>query len=380
MPVAIPYWRLSGFYLAFFAILGVLAPYWGPYLRFLGFSAAEIGELIAILHATKVIAPNVWGWIADHTGHRMAVVRLASLAALLLFSGVLVVTDYWPLALLMAAFSFFWNAALPQFEANTMNHLGAAHHRYSRIRLWGSVGFIASVLVVGELTDRFSMGIVPGVLMGLFAVMTVFSLAAPQAAQPEPEGEQPPFLGLLARPVVIGFFLTCFLLQASHGPFYAFYSIYLEDHGYSGGVIGILWSVGVIAEIGAFLVMDRLLPYFGPKRLMTAALALAAVRWALVGAFVELAWVQLAAQLLHAASFGVYHAVGISLINRFFVGRNQGRGQALYSSLTFGAGVAVGSLAGGYVFDAAGGATTFYLAAGTATLGAIVAARAIPWR
>jgi PPP family 3-phenylpropionic acid transporter len=380
MPEALPYWRLSGFYFAYFAVLGIVAPYWGPYLDFLGFSAAEIGELIAILHATKIIAPNVWGWIADHTGHRMGVVRLASVGALVIFSGVLFARDYWVLAGLMAAFSFFWHAAIPQFEANTMNHLGDAHHRYSRIRLWGSVGFIVSVLVVGELTDRLDFGIVPPIMLGLFALLAVVAAAAPQALQPQGATDQPRLFHVLRQPVVLGLFATCFLLQASHGPFYAFYSIYLQDHGYSGSAIGALWSLGVIAEIGAFLIMDRLLPRFGPKRLMVTVLALAALRWTLVATFVDELVVQAGAQLLHAASFGIYHAVAISLVNRFFVGPNQGRGQALYSSLTFGAGVAVGSLGGGYVFDAVGGAATFYMAASAAALGSVVAARFIPWR
>ncbi|HAO26324.1 MAG TPA: MFS transporter, partial [Methylophaga sp.] len=60
----LPYWRLSGFYLFYFATLGILVPYWGLYLQWEGFSARQIGELTAILLATRIIAPNVWGWIA----------------------------------------------------------------------------------------------------------------------------------------------------------------------------------------------------------------------------------------------------------------------------------------------------------------------------
>ncbi|MGD8313039.1 MAG: MFS transporter, partial [Gammaproteobacteria bacterium] len=135
------YWRLSGFYLFYFASLGGLIPYWSLYLKALDFSIAEIGELVAILMATKIVAPNVWGWIADHTGHRMMIVRMASLLATIAFAGVFLAHGFWWLALVMTVFSFFWNAALPQFEATTMNHLGMRTHRYSSIRLWGSVGF-----------------------------------------------------------------------------------------------------------------------------------------------------------------------------------------------------------------------------------------------
>ena len=132
------YWRLSGFYLFYFASLGALIPYWSLYLESLHFSFTEIGQLMAILMATKIVAPNIWGWIADHTGQRMAIIRLASLLAALAFTGVFINSSYWWLALVMTVFSFFWNATLPQFEANTMNHLGG---RASPLQWHPSVGF-----------------------------------------------------------------------------------------------------------------------------------------------------------------------------------------------------------------------------------------------
>lgn len=378
MPGNLPYWRLSAFYLFFFAILGGLVPYWGPYLRAQGFSAAEIGELIAILNATKIVAPNLWGWIADHTGRTLFVVRVAALLALLAFAGVLLGSGYWWIALVMTVFSFFWNAALPQFEANTLNHLGDDAHHYSRIRLWGSIGFIAAVLVLGYLIDIYGLALLPYAVLLLFAGMLMSSVLAPEEGSGQRDHEQPGFLRVLKRPEVLGFFVACFLLQASHGPYYAFFSIYLEDHGYRADAIGWLWALGVIAEIGVFLLMHRWLPRFGPRRLMTAALVLAVLRWVLIGAFVDLLPVLLFAQTLHAATFGVYHAVGIAVVNRYFVGRNQGRGQALYSSLTFGAGVALGSLVSGYLWGWLGGAVTFYLAAGVAAVAAVAAHRNLP--
>ncbi|MDH3934930.1 MAG: MFS transporter, partial [Gammaproteobacteria bacterium] len=145
------YWRLSGFYLFYFASLGALLPYWSLYLKSLDFSITEIGQLMAILMATKIVAPNVWGWIADHTGQRMAIIRVASLLSIITFAGVLVSDAFWWLVLVLVLFSFFWNATLPQFEATTMSHLGGEMHRYSGIRLWGSVGFIVAVAGLGVL-------------------------------------------------------------------------------------------------------------------------------------------------------------------------------------------------------------------------------------
>ncbi len=362
------YWRLSGFYLFYFASLGALVPYWGLYLKSEGFNTTEIGELIAILLATKIVAPNVWGWIADHTGHRMAIVRVASLLGVIAFAGVFLDSGFWWLALVMTVFSFFWNASLPQFEATTMNHLGEDTHRYSGIRLWGSVGFILAVVALAPLLDAQGAGMLPYAVLGLFALIWFSSLAVPESAAGHLPLDQEPLQRVLRRPLVLSLLLVCFLVQASHGPYYAFYTLYLEDYGYATTFIGQLWALGVLAEIGVFLVMPWLLPRFGARTLLLVAVGLTAVRWLLIAGFPEQVAVIVFAQLLHAASFGLYHAVAIFLVHALFTGSHQGRGQALYSSVSFGAGGAVGSLASGYLWTGLGPQSMYLLAAGISLL------------
>ena len=371
------YWRLSGFYFFYFASLGALIPYWGLYLKSQGFSALQIGQLIAIIMATKIVAPNIWGWIADHTGRRMRIIRVASLLAAVAFTGVFISRDYWWLALVMTVFSFFWNAALPQFEAITLNHLGRDTHRYSSIRLWGSIGFIVAVAGLGVLFDYTGTGWLPSILTLLFAAIWFSSLVVPEHATSHQPLDHEPILTVLRRPTVIALLLVCFLVQASHGPYYTFYSLYLADHGYSESAIGQLWALGVLAEIGVFLRMHHWLPRFGARRLLLIATALTTLRWLLLALFVEHVSVMIFVQTLHAASFGVYHAVAIHLVHRLFVGRHQGRGQALYSSLSFGAGGAVGSLLAGYLWEGVGAQWMYAGASVTALLAGLVAWRGI---
>lgn len=364
------YWRLSGFYLFYFASLGALVPYWGLYLKSLHYSVTQIGQLIAILMATKIVAPNVWGWIADRTGHRMTIVRSASLLAALSFMGVFVASGFWWLALVMITFSFFWNAALPQFEATTMNHLGGETHRYSGIRLWGSVGFIASVVLLGPLLDAFGTGHLPQVIAVLFMLIWLSSLVVPESAAGHLPLDQERLRDVLRRPLVVSLLAVCFLVQVSHGPYYTFFSIYLGDYGYSTALIGQLWALGVLAEIGVFLVMPRLLPRFGARRLLLAAVSLTTLRWLLIAGFADRLPVMVFAQTLHAASFGLYHSVAIFMVHRLFTGAHQGRGQALYSSVSFGAGGAVGSLLSGYLWTGMG-AQAMYLLAAVTSLAAV---------
>src|SRR3989344_2807314 len=131
-----PSWPLSGFYFFYFAVLGALVPYWGLYLQSIGFSPADIGSLMALLMVSRIVAPNLWAWIADRRDTRMAVVRLSALLATVAFVGVFLGRSFWWLALVMLVFSFFWNASLPLLEVFVMNHTAARPGAYGRVRLW----------------------------------------------------------------------------------------------------------------------------------------------------------------------------------------------------------------------------------------------------
>lgn len=378
MTTSMPYWRLSGFYFFYFASLGALLPYWGLYLKSHGFDITAIGNLMAIIMATKIISPNIWGWIADHTGRRMQIVRLGSLCAALAFAGVFYQDGFVWLAIVMLLFSFFWNAALPQFEATTFYHLGEHVHRYSSIRLWGSIGFIVTVWGLGGFMEGQGIQLLPWILFGLFTAIWLNSLVVPEEAAGYLPLDHAPLSKILSQAHVVGLLLVCFLTQAGHGPYYTFYSIHMKSFDYSLGLIGGLWALGVIAEVGVFLLMHRLVPRFGLRNLLLISLFLAVIRWLLIGLFPEHLVIMLLAQCLHAATFGVYHAAAIQLIHTYFKGKHQGKGQALYSSLSFGAGGAVGSLYSGYVYEYFGALPMFMIAAGLSLLAMLIAWYSIP--
>lgn len=367
------YWRLSSFYLFYFALLGTLVPYWSLYLRDAGFAAAQIGLLMAIPQITKLGAPNLWGWLADRTGQRLRVIRTGNLLAAIVFTGVFVADGFWSMVIVLAGFSFFWNAVLAQFEVITLETLGDRSHRYSQVRLWGSVGFIASVLAVGALLDVLPVSVLPWLLWGslwLIWLCTLFLPAGTATARVHAGGS---LWAILKQPGVLAFFACAFLMQLSHGPYYTFYTIHLVDLGISRTVAGTLWALGVVAEVGLFLLMHRLLVRVPLKVIVVSSLLLASLRWLLIGSVGDsLLWLALA-QLLHAATFGSFHAAAMAWLHRTFAGGHAGQGQALYSSLGFGAGWAVGAGLSGVVWTALG-ADSFYLAALVALLAAGLAA------
>ncbi|HEY9035359.1 MAG TPA: MFS transporter [Pseudomonadales bacterium] len=347
----VPYWRLSGFYFFYFAVLGGLVPFWNLYLKHLEFSAPEIGYLSAIIMATKIVAPNLWGWLADHTGQRLRIIRLGAAFAAVFFAGVFFDHSFAWFALVIALFSFFWNAVLPQYEVLTLSHLEGRYHHYSLIRLWGSVGFIAAVLVLGATFEYLPIDYLPHALMIMLLGIWLCSLALDGREKKHPPRIVGEFLRMAKKPPILIFFVCCFLMQVGHGPYYAFFSIYLQEHGIDPMMTGVLWALGVGSEVVLFMFMHRLLPRFGIANILITSLFLAAVRWLMIAFGVDSWPVLLIAQLLHAATFGSFHAAAIEYVRQQFDGGYQGQGQALYSAVSFGAGGAVGAAASGLLWD-----------------------------
>lgn len=368
----VPYWRLSGFYLFYFAVVGIVSPFWGLYLDHLGFKPEQIGALVAMPMVTRIVAPNVWGWLSDRTGRYLWVIRAGAVGAVLGFVGILFRTDYGSLLFFTALFTFFWNAILPQFEVVTLDALGSRAHEYSRVRLWGSLGFIISVVGLGAFFDAWSITWLPWILWVCLVGIAAATFSIPSSVQVEQPLFKISMWPIVRQPQTLSFLIAALLMHLSHGVYYGFFSLYLAQHGYSSTAIGLLWALGVVAEIVIFLNMPRLLSRFSLRHCYLACLLAAGLRWAVIGAFPEqLGWL-LGAQLLHAMTFGVAHAVAIEWVRMRFGLVNRGKGQALYSAFCFGGGGAVGAYISGWVWSFSP-AACFGFAAVAALLGWLVA-------
>ncbi len=369
----VPYWRLSGFYFLFFITVGIYMPYWPLYLKSIDFNAEQIGIISAAVVFVKLFATFFWGWVVDHTGKRMRVIQLSSFFSALVFIAVMFTQNFWGLVFIMLLFSIFWSAALPQVEAATMSHLGESTHAYTKIRIWGSVGFIFVVWGLGLVFESLSISYVPVILLASMFMVWLLTITIPELPVERHEDGLNSLKESICRPKVIALLIVCFLMLFSHGPYYTFYSIYLEDNGYSSSFIGNMWALGVIAEVVLFLFMHRLITLFGLRPLLIISLLLAGIRWYLIGYFVDDLFLLCVAQIFHAATFGIYHASAIQYIHKFFTGKLQGRGQGLYSSVSFGAGFALGSLLTGYAWDSLGATACFTVASVSAFVAMVIA-------
>ncbi|WP_374242731.1 MFS transporter [Zoogloea sp.] len=368
----IPYWRLSGYYFFYFAFVGAFSPYFSLYLQSIGRSAAQIAVLMSLMSVMRMLAPAMWGALADRLGVRVPIVRLSALLSMLGFAGFLVSDAYAALFASMAFLAFFWSAALPLVEALTFAHLEGQASRYGNIRVWGSVGFILAVLGLGYLLDDLPVRTVLWVTLATLGGILACALAIPEAHRPVSAALHDPLGAILRRPQVRALLLACFFMSAAHGALYVFYSMHLVAHGYSKTLVGWMWTLGVVAEIAVFMGMPQLLRAFSLRGILVFSFATAILRFLVIGWAPDSLALLLFAQLLHGATFGAYHAAAVAAVNEWFGARHQARGQALYGSVSFGAGGMIGGVLSGYTWDWVGSAWTYSLGALFALMGLLV--------
>jgi MFS transporter, PPP family, 3-phenylpropionic acid transporter len=367
-----PQTRLAGFYFFYFAYIGAFTPFFGLYLLSVGRTAVEIGVLMALPAVARIVAPHLWGWLADASGRHTPLLRATTAAGCACFLGVAASDGFVWLFIVLLLASFFLSAALPLLEATTLAYFDEDTGRYGPVRVWGSIGYIVAVVAIGHALDWIAVSAVPWIVIATMAGMLVFSWRMPEARSAARATDALPISTILRRPEVMALIAACALMSVAHGPYYTFYSIHVVSYGYSKGLTGWLWALGVVCEIAIFLWLPRLYATFSLRSVLIASFGLAVARFLIIGWAAQHLALLLFAQALHAATFGSFHAAAIGIVHRLFRGRHQARGQAIFGSLTYGVGGTVGALASGYAWDHLGAALTFTLAAVAALAGMLL--------
>jgi len=225
------------------------------------------------------------------------------------------------------------------------------------------------VIGIGYLLDATEIALLLWVVLGFKLGIVIFSWRIPEAEIASHPTDTLSVQQIFKQPGVLAFFSACLLMAFAHGPYYTFYSIYLVEHGYSKGVIGWLWAVGVICEIGVFFLMYRVMRRFSLKQVLAFSFSCAVARFLMIGWGVEWPIVMLLAQILHAATYGAHHVAAMMVVHHFFRGRHQAKGQAFYTSFTFGVGGTLGGIFSGFAWEWLGPGFTFSISAAAALLG-----------
>ncbi len=371
-------WPFAALSASYFAHIGFFNPYLPLWLQELGYGLFAIGLLTSLQSATRLFAPYFWGWLSDHSGQRVKLLRLCGGVALL--ASMLLWQPWGTLGLFLVLLLMFTHTSgmMPLSEAVLAQHVSQAGEfdarRYGRVRLWGSLGFLVTVVLAGAWFQRHGLGSFP-----MWATATLFGVVVSVWAMPDrPEArhashERVHIWPVLRQPRVAWFFTSVFFHVLAHVFVYIFFSLYLDALGYGKGTIGLLWAAAVVVEIGWFFTQGRWLPWLRLPHWLLLAAGLMALRMAVTASAGAWLWSLFLAQAVHAITFAAHHSVCIALLSEHFPDRLRARGQALYAMLGYGLSGVCGGTLGGWVSSQWGLHAVFWLSAASAGLAMVAA-------
>jgi MFS transporter, PPP family, 3-phenylpropionic acid transporter len=346
--------RLSVFYAAFFAVIGVHLPFWPVWLTSRGVTPGEIGVLVAIGISVKVVGNPLIAHIADRRGERRRVIVVLAALAVATFSLFHGAHGFWPILAISIPFFLAWSAIMPLGENLVL--LSARQHGldYGRIRLWGSLAFIATSVGIGRALSGRSEDMIYWVVLAAVAGTFAACLFLPDTRPPVSERPRFPMVQVLRERGFLVFLVATALIQGSHGVYYAFGTLHWRAAGHADDVIGLLWAEGVVAEVALFIIGATLVRRLGPVTLIALGGLAGAVRWTVLGLSDDLA-VLVIVQALHAFTFGATHLGAMHFITRTVPPALSATAQGLYSAAVMGIGSGLSILASGALYGAFGG-------------------------
>ena len=346
-------WAFGSFFFLYFAYVGLVSPYASLFFLDRGFSVIEIAVLMSMLQITRIIGPFSWGWLSDYLSNRIGIIRVCACLSAITFLCIFFLHSYISFFIWMFVLHTILSSQMPLGETATIHALykdNSFDKRYGRLRLWGSIGFIAMVLVAGELFQRKGIEAYPvvGCIVLIALALVTFCLHEPKMERRKMvKGE---LLAVLFNPDVRWFLVSGFFMIFAHASLYVFYSLYLANLGYDKFQIGLFWALGVAAEVLFFYFQNKVLSRLDAEVILQGTFGIGVVRFILI-AFLPITSVLILAQLMHAATFAAHHSAATKLLQRWFTGPLQARGQAIMATVSYGLGGTIGGLCAGWIWE-----------------------------
>ncbi len=347
-------WAFGSFFFLYFAYVGLVSPYASLFFLDRGFNVIEIAVLMSMLQITRIVGPFSWGWLSDYLSNRVGIIRFCACLAALVFVCIFFLNSYMAFFVWMFVLHTILSSLMPLGESATVHALfkdNSFDKRYGRLRLWGSIGFIAMVLVAGELFQRKGIELYPIVGMIVLSLLALITFLLHEPKMERRKMVKGELLVVLFNPDVRWFLLSGFFMIFAHAALYVFYSLYLSNLGYNKFQIGLFWALGVFAEVIFFYFQSKVLSRLDAEVVLQASFGVGVVRFALIALY-PVTPVLIFAQILHAGTFAAHHSAGTKLLQRWFTGPLQARGQALMATISYGLGGTLGGLCAGWIWDA----------------------------
>jgi MFS transporter, PPP family, 3-phenylpropionic acid transporter len=365
-------WIIASQYFLYFSVMGMFLPYFNLYCFHIGLDGFQIGILSAARSIAIIIFPISFSLAADRFQLRKPIYIACCFISTTIWTFFIWTVHFkWMLAL-SVFYGIFYAPIISFLEAMTMDTLGKEKKTYGTVRVWGSISFILTVIIMGKIIDRFAIHIIVAGIW-IISFLHAFSSAKIPYHQPFPKKNQAPGLRFFLKPRIVVFLFCAFLMLVSHGAYYGFFSIHLEKLGYSNAYIGAAWALASVAEIIAMMKSKALFKRFALEKVLIFSFAVAVIRWVALYWTTSLVCI-LMTQVLHAVTYGTFHMAGILYIDKMTPDESKTMGQALNNAATYGLGLMIGFFINGYAFTRVGSAPLFLISAAIAGLGGVTLA------
>lgn len=349
---------LASQYFLYFGVMGVFLPYFNLYCYKLGFTGFQIGVISASRSVVMVLSPLLLSALADRFQARKSIYLLCHFTSAAIWCIYLFISDFWTMLAVTVFYTIFYSPIISFLEAFTIDILGSMKESYGRIRVWGTIAFIVTVFLLGKVLDIYPIRIILSLILAGSLIQAAFAVKIPDI---KPKNKKPFFSEvkvLFKKKRVIFFLSSAFLMLVSHGAYYGFFSIHLENLGYDRTFTGTAWAVASIAEILVMINSDRIFKRFSKETVITVAFATAVARW-LTLSLVKSPALILISQTTHALTYGAFHISSILYIDSMTSDETKTLGQSLNNAVTYGFGLMVGFFLSGWIYEQAGSFTLF---------------------
>jgi PPP family 3-phenylpropionic acid transporter len=361
---------LGSQYFLYFGVLGLFLPYFNLYCYHLGFSGFEIGVLSSVRTLTTALFPILWGALADRFLIRRPIYIFCNFISTAIWAFFLLTTDFWTMIVITAFYGFFYAPIIAFLESFSMDLLAQEKTRYGQLRAWGSFSFVLIVVITGRLIDSFSTEIIIVLILAGSLIHSLLSITIPTVKNICETTFSASIRTMLNRRVII-FLTSAFLMLFSHGTYYGFFSIHLDNLGFKGSFIGIAWALASVAEIFVMVNSERMLKRFSYENILIFSFIIAVIRWEILY-FATSAYLILFSQLLHALTYGAFHVASILYMDKLTPKDAKTMGQAVNNAVTYGFGIMAGFLFNGYFFEILGAPMLFVISSGLAFCGGML--------
>ncbi len=346
--------RLSANYTSVYIYLGIMTPFWAIWLKYKGLSPSEIGIIIAIPYLIKLIVAPAISQASDKREEYRRPLIFCVVSSAISASFYFVANGFWQLMVVTIFVNLTLPAVMPLMETITVAQTTKHNLQYGRIRSFGSISFILSAVILGwAIKDTGQSIILPFAFLSLTIVLlTVISLPSGNKKYISGGGASSgsPIKLLLQNNDFVWFLVIVGLIQASHGVFYSMGSIYWQEHGFEEHVIGLLWAVGVVAEILFFIYCGNIIRKFPVLMIFSLIGFFGAIRWFLFSITLSLPII-IFGQMIHGLTFGASHLVAIHYLSNTIHKEHAGTAQSLYSSIPLGIVMGISTYVGGILYE-----------------------------